>query len=602
MRTTLALVCGVLALGSTATGGQKPDGASQLSREWKRLATPSLTVVGNAREDDLRRAGLEMERFRRALGSFSSSLRLDSPVSTTVVVFRDDNAFTPFKPRARGKVIDAIAGYFTALPHVNYIAMAPSGWHEFTMRVIFHEYTHYIVNRNFKRMPGWLNEGLADFYSTFSGSDKDGRTIVGRPIDYYVARLSRYSLMPLAKFLSPAGMADLGRDPQGGLQYYAQSWALTHYLIVGNQGARRRQLAQYVSAISTGTPMDKAFGDVFGPDLTVIDRELEAYISQFQLPAIQLRNETLTLDLDVTRLREVEALQVQADLLVTMGAYALAEKDLAKALSIDPTYAPARLTRATQRLAEDRHDDALDIASAPDLEASSDFRAHFVRAEALRADEQYAAAIGAYRHAITLRAEAAHAYYGLSMAQLATGDSGAAASFATSVTISPGPGWYRTRQLDAMRLGIDQFIVSDSLNVVRQMGAEGGDVTYVLLPAAITHLRAGSKDAAFGVLADIERQVEAESWQASLIATIRGTLAPDALVAKAKKDEGLLTEAHTYAGILASIAGRRDEALQHLEWVKTNGRKDYIEYGFALGELRRLERAAAPSPATSPKP
>lgn len=33
-----------------------------------------------------------------------------------------------------------------------------------------------------------------------------------------------------------------------------------------------------------------------------------------------------------------------------------------------------------------------------------------------------------------------------------------------------------------------------------------------------------------------------------------------------------------------------DKALKHLEWVKNSGRKDFIEYGFALGELRRLQR------------
>jgi len=152
-----------------------------------------------------------------------------------------------------------------------------------------------------------------------------------------------------------------------------------------------------------------------------------------------------------------------------------------------------------------------------------------------------------------------------------------------------------------MRLALDQFIVSDSLNILRQMGSEGGDTTYVTLPAVIAHLRAGARDAALELLADIERGVEADSWPAALVAVMRGTMAADALIAKAKRDEGLLTEAHAYIGILASIAGRRDEALQHLEWVKVNGRKDYIEYGFALGELRRLERAAAPPTTTAPK-
>lgn len=594
MRTAHAIVCLVLALGGSSVDAQKADGPSQLSREWKRLATPSLTVVGNAREDDLRRAGLEIERFRRAIGSLSSALRMDSPVPTTVVVFRDDSALSPFKPRVRGKVNDNVAGYFSARPDVNYIVMAPSERREFTLRLIFHEYTHYLVNRNFKRLPLWLNEGLADFYSTFSGSDKDERTIVGRPIDYYVATLLSRPMMPLAKFVSPAAAAELYKDVRGTQLLYSQSWALTHYLLAGNQGARQPQLVRFINAIDSGTPMDKAFVDVFGPDLAVVDRELRAYVRQFRLPAILLSKESLALDLEATRMREVDALQIQGDLLVNMGAFELAEKYLTKALTLDPTFAPARLSRAMQRLMEDRHDDALDIASAPDLMASSDFRAHFVYAEALRADEQHDAAIAAYRRAIALHPEAAHAYYGLSLAQLAKGDAGAAASFTMCVTISPGPGWYSARQREAMRLGLDRFIVSDATNYVRLAGWQDDSGTYVMLPAAIAYLRAGARDHALEVLADIERHVEAESWQASVAALMRGTLAPDALIAKAKRDDGLLTEAHAYIGILASIGGRREEALRHLEWVKASGRKDYIEYGFALGELRRLERGATP--------
>jgi hypothetical protein len=42
---------------------------------------------------------------------------------------------------------------------------------------------------------------------------------------------------------------------------------------------------------------------------------------------------------------------------------------------------------------------------------------------------------------------------------------------------------------------------------------------------------------------------------------------------------------------MANIAGNRPVALTHLQWVETKGRKDYIEYGFALGELRRIKRA-----------
>src|SRR4051794_12233997 len=156
-----AVACALVA---AAGAGQGTPGGDLLSREWKRLVTPSLVVVGNARESDLQRVGVEIERFRQALQTMFPGIRLDAPVPTTVVVFRDDHALTPFKPRVRGKPLDNVAGYFTSLPHANYIVLAPSGYQPFTFQLIFHEYTHYIINRNFKRLPLWLNEGLAEFY------------------------------------------------------------------------------------------------------------------------------------------------------------------------------------------------------------------------------------------------------------------------------------------------------------------------------------------------------------------------------------------------------------------------------------------------------
>ena len=98
------------------------------------------------------------------------------------VVFRDDSALTPFKPRTRGKPSDNVAAYLSALPDINYIVLAPSENREFSYRVIFHEYTHFLIYRAAPRLPMWLNEGLADFYSTFNGSETDNRMIVGRPI------------------------------------------------------------------------------------------------------------------------------------------------------------------------------------------------------------------------------------------------------------------------------------------------------------------------------------------------------------------------------------------------------------------------------------
>ena len=584
---TALLVAGLL--GSPVLA-QKTDGPSTLSRDWKRLTTPNLTVVGNARDGDLRHAAEEIERFRRAVATLSSSLRLDSPVPVTVVVFRDDNAFTTFKPRYRGKVRDDVAGYFMPLAHASYIAMAPTGNREFTYRLTFHEYTHYIVNRNLKRLPFWLNEGLADFYSTFAGSEKDGRTIVGRPIDSYVATLLTGTILPLARFISPTETARMFREREGTYRMYAQSWALTHYMLVGNNGARRPQLGKFIAQVARGVPGEKAFLEVFGPDLSPLDRELSAHVRQFRLPGVLVSDDEKRVASDVTPMTEADALQVQADLLVSMGALDDAETRLARALSLDARHMSARLTRARLRIAQDRVADALDIVSAEDIAQSPEFAANFIRADALRVKEQYADAIAAYRRAIEVNAESAYAYYGLSLAQLATGDPLATASFSTCLAINPAAGWYELRQVEAMRLGVDRFIESDAANFIRLGGWQGDSGTYVMFPVVLTHLRAGKKAEALAALDEIDQHVEPASWPAAVASLMRGTMTPDALIAKAGRDSGLLTEARAYVGILASIAGRREEALTHLEWVKSNGRKDFKEHSFALGELKRLER------------
>ena len=47
---------------------QSPGAADQkLSRDWRRLSAPGLTVMGNARASDLRKTAEEISRFRMAM-------------------------------------------------------------------------------------------------------------------------------------------------------------------------------------------------------------------------------------------------------------------------------------------------------------------------------------------------------------------------------------------------------------------------------------------------------------------------------------------------------------------------------------------------------
>jgi lipoprotein NlpI len=588
----LAAVAVLLAsLGSLLA--QSPGAADQkLSRDWRRLSAPGLTVIGNARGGDLRKTAEEICRFRMAMQSILPALKTDPPAPTVAVVFRDDSALTPFKPRYRGKPVDTIAAYFSPLPDVNYIVMA-TGRREYTYQVIFHEYTHLLVNQNIHRLPLWLNEGLAEFYSTFDGSEYDARLIIGRPIPEHVSLLRGLTgLIPMNKFIDPQAMKDLYRDDRLTARFYAQSWLLAHYFLLGDKLAHRPQLASFVNGLQTGEAPDTVFKRVFGSDLDPLDRALGQYVNLMQLPAILVRTPEVKLDQEASNLTEADAEQIQGDLLVRTGAFEEADKHLGRALTLEHLHVDARLSRARSLIAQDRAPDAIDVLSAPDLLALDDFRTVFLRNEANRLGRHYEDAEEAYRRAAALRQDSAFVFYGMSVAQMALGRPEAAATFDRVLLLQPGAGWFNARLLDSQRLGVDSFAVGDAISYVDRSGWQDSNSPYAMFIAALAYQRLKAPDKANETLEAIRAHVEPASWQSSIVAFLEGKMSADALLAKASPDP-LLTEAHAYIGIKANIDGDRDTALKHLEWVRDKGRHDYTEYRLALGELDRIARAKA---------
>ena len=570
--------------------GSVTPAAATKSRDWKRLQVPDLLVVGNARAEDLRRTAEEIERFRATIRVLVPRLPMTSPVPTVAVVFRDDNAFRPFKPRVRGKPSDNVAAYFAASPDINYIVLAPSTNREFTYRVIFHEYTHFLVNRSSPRLPRWLNEGLAEFYSTFNGSYQDSRSVIGGPIAGHSAILRQVGgLVPLKKFLDPNALAELQRDETTTRRFYAESWALTHYLLLGDNGAHQLKLREYMAALQTGEATDRAFTRIFGENLDPLETGLRRHIDNVMLPVLWLRALDANITAAVAPMAEVDALQVQADLLLRHGAYDEAQKPLERALTLDPQHVPSRLSRARSLIATDQLDAALEILSAPDLEAATDFPTTFLRAEALREAKRYDDSIGAYEGAITAHRYSAPAYYGLTISQLALGSPKAVVSFSRCLAIRPDATWFMSRLYDAQRIGRDDYAIADATSYVQQEGWRNSSSPYVMYVAALAAMRQQKRERVNELLDEISPNVDAKSWQATIVEYLRGRLAIEMFLKKADPEE-LLTEAHTYIGIKAHIDGDRQTALLHLQWVRDKGLRNYTEYGLALGELDRIEQ------------
>ena len=127
--------------------------------KWSRVDTPNVIVVGTESEASLREIGKQFEGFREALTRLLSSAVTSTAVPTVVVVFPDDKTFQAFKPIYQGKPVN-IGGLFLPRSHVNYILLGPNRGGE-SLRPVFHEYSHLLINNVAPMLPVWLNEGLS---------------------------------------------------------------------------------------------------------------------------------------------------------------------------------------------------------------------------------------------------------------------------------------------------------------------------------------------------------------------------------------------------------------------------------------------------------
>ena len=71
----------------------------------------------------------------------------------------------------------------------------------------------------------------------------------------------------------------------GASIFYAQSWALMHYLIQGNNGKRKAQLGVFMELLATGAAVPNAFRQAFGADYAAMENELRTYVAQKVLSA-----------------------------------------------------------------------------------------------------------------------------------------------------------------------------------------------------------------------------------------------------------------------------------------------------------------------------
>lgn len=310
---------------------------TQTRDSWRSVRTNNLFVIGNADADKLRQVAVWLEFFHSAFGRLVSRNVIDASVPTTVIVFRDEAAFMPFKPLYQGRPAN-LAGFFQPGEDVNYIAMSLDPGERDPFSIAFHEYVHLHLKDNIPNVPLWLNEGLAEFYGSleFSG----GEAILGAPLGY-IRLLRSVELLPLKTLLSIDTRSPHYNEQDKTGIFYGQSWALVHYLMLSGGPTRQNQFKRFLSLIGRGDDAAKAMEDSFGMSLEAIESELQSYIRRGQLPTLRLASEDPQAHTSYTAtqrasLSDAEANYYLGDLLLHIGRYDDADRYFKQAVALDP--------------------------------------------------------------------------------------------------------------------------------------------------------------------------------------------------------------------------------------------------------------------------
>jgi hypothetical protein len=243
---------------------------------WLKVEAENFTVLSALDERATATWAAEFTHFVNLLKRF---ITLDSrrlpPI--TVILFARDRDFDAYRiVGLDGKPMSDLAGFFSRRETWAVAGLTGTRSNAATRRTIFHEGVHWFFSAFHQPNPPWIEEGVAEAFSTFTLNRK--KMTWGQGIEEHVFALQMWEGIPVERLMyMDRGMLLHGGGLPGGL-LYAQSWAFAHYLLFGKHSLPPDALNTYLRLYHSAIHPDEAFKQAFGMGHTEMQANLERYI------------------------------------------------------------------------------------------------------------------------------------------------------------------------------------------------------------------------------------------------------------------------------------------------------------------------------------
>lgn len=250
---------------------------------WYQAVTAHFVVTTDLEEQKVRPAVSELERGYAELSAAAFPKGAGNADRLAIVIVRDDLEMAQHFPSYGGFSTERLYGTLEYEPTLVFPGPRYSAYESYVRSTFLHELTHRFIAYNYGAVPMWVNEGLAEYYSSLR---IDGDKLVLRGgVGVSVGSAVSPSIAELLDsnretFYAEKQKVELLRD-DSRRRYYAGAWALVHFLLNG-EDARRKRFSHFVTELGEGKSQTVAWNETVGTEAPdALQSSFDTYLKRY---------------------------------------------------------------------------------------------------------------------------------------------------------------------------------------------------------------------------------------------------------------------------------------------------------------------------------
>jgi tetratricopeptide (TPR) repeat protein len=255
--------------------------------KWIAVHSAHFSVLTDGGYKRGQEVALRMEQMRAVFGQLLLKDKLKMSVPITVVALKSDKEYGLVAPAKQ-----SVTGGFY-VPGSDRIYIVLNLFESDPWRAVAHPLAHYFLNYNYPQAQGWFDEGLAEYFGSIQigkqvelGGDPELAPEWHEDVFDEMRRdpntpQSLTQLLSSPVWLSMVDLFTMKHDGSGTREgthntlYYAQSWAVVHYLV--NKNKMPEAGTYFDLLLNQKVPVEKAMVQAFDMSPTEMEDAVKTY-------------------------------------------------------------------------------------------------------------------------------------------------------------------------------------------------------------------------------------------------------------------------------------------------------------------------------------